>query len=725
MARARAERFQQESALAGYVSIARQRWSGGIGLAAAGGLGPLGRTRLAARFESVARMSWDHERGAWAELIASRAVAPIVGEIEPSEADDDIIFVLPYYPGRDRLWPMTELGDAFEDARGWISHPLDAGSDSLYHFALAGALVLTLPSGQPIRLREVQVRPVRPDGRLIVGSLWLDEATGALVRAAYRPSVAVDLWPFMEQNFDSGDRETFRRFGPFRGNVEEVVIEHGLYAGRFWLPRVRIAHAEGTAKGGRVTISIEQSFSYEDVRALPPGAVQAPQVARVPEPERRYDYWYDEQRNARSTAARPCREPADSLTGRLPNDSLPLLEGVRVQYADGIPMRVLYPCRRAALMASPELPPSIYSPSDELFTDQDLGRLRQEVGQALAISNQAEWQPQAATVRYGLDGGLLRYNRIEALSVGVRVDRELGKGYRWDALARLGAADLEPGVEFNLRRGSGHGERRLGVYRRLDAVNDWGNPFGLSASLGALFLGRDDGIYHRTLGAEVGGTSHRIAGGPAVAWRVFVEEQRSARVETDFSIASAIGDASFRPNVAATEGLFAGAAATVTFALGANPMGTQLSGTLKGEGAGGERDNGRGSVELRLARGLGRGVLGAVTGAAGGSLGELPAQRLWYLGGPLSIHAHHPGAASGNAFWMGRAEITKGLPIVRPIIFGDVGWAGDRSTFATSARRLWAAGFGVAALDGLLRFDVSRALDDSKRWTFDIFIEVR
>ncbi len=723
VALARAARYQQDSALAGYIAISKQRWSAGIGLAAAGGLGPLGRTRLAARFESIARMRWHHEGGATAELLASRAVAPIVGEVEPSVADDDLVFVLPYYPGRDRLWPMTEVAGAFEAVGGWITHPLDIDADSLYDFALGGELAITLPGGAIVRLRELRVRPVRPSDRLIVGSLWVDEANGALVRAAYRPSVVVDLWPWIKQHIDDQDEDAVQKLGPFRGNVEEVVIEHGLFAERFWLPRVRIARAEGAAKGGRVTISIEQTFEYEAVDALRPGERQAAQPPLTPERERRNDAdWYRDRGDA-AESTRRCPSRVDP--SGTPPPSAPEYESRGVRYSDGVRVRVSFPCRAADLIGSPDLPASIYAPSEELFTEADLDRLRREVSASLAISNQAAWRPQPITWHYGLEGGLLRYNRIEALSAGLRAERLLGRGYVADATVRLGVADLEPNGELRLRRSSGHSEWRVAAYRRLDAANDWGNPLGLSGSLGSLILGHDNGFYFRSLGAELGGASHRIASPFFFSWRLFAEEQGTAEVSTDFSFARVLSGATFQPNIVATEGIFAGGGATMTFAFGGDPTGTQLSGTLRGEGARGERGYGRASVDLRLARGLGGWGLGAVTTAAGGSVGALPPQRAWYLGGPQTVHAFAPGTARGDAFWMARAEYTKGLPLIRPIIFGDVGWAGDRRQWRSAQERLLAAGVGASVFDGLLRVDLSRTMDGSKRWSFDIFLEMR
>jgi hypothetical protein len=729
--RARRARYQQDSALSDYRVIARQRWTGGIGLAAMAGVGGVGRPRLAARFESIARIYWHHELGAYADLIAGRGAAPIVGEIEATPADDEIVLVIPFAPGQEQLWPMSELREALPGRAEWIAHPLAAGSDSLYRFSLGGPLDITLPSGRRIRLRELHVRPRRPDPQLIVGSLWLDISSGALVRAAYRPSVALDLWPLMEPNFDGDERETIEKLGPFRGNVEEIVIEHGLYAERFWLPRTRIAHAEGTAKGARVTISIEQTFDYEHVQALAPGVAQAPQSRSQLDPDRprRWDdtyYRYEDARGGWDTRRGPCRSGDDAINSATPLDSLASMHTeLASRGVNGQRLRVRMPCNRSSLVTSPQLPASIYDPSDALFTDTDLNRLRTEVAGALAMEDQADFEPQRATWRYGLAEGLLRFNRIEGLSAGARVESQLGRGYSIEAMARLGHADLEPNGELMLRRSNGRGAWRAGVFRRLDVANDWGNPLALPASLGALLLGRDDGIFHRAIGAEIGSMHRRISGGPTFSWRVFGERHHIAVPENTFSFARVMSGSDFAANIPALEGDFVGGAAVMAFATGVDPRGTQFSGSLRGEVADGPVDYGRGLVELRLGRGLGERTVAAISAAAGGSRGVLPPQRGFYLGGPQTIHAHEMGSVSGDAFWFARAELTRGTPIIRPTLFADAGWAGDRSQFRNSRAEVAAVGIGAAALDGLVRMDVSRSVRGGQRWGFDLFIDLR
>src|SRR4029079_5303164 len=110
-----------------------------------------------------------------------------------------------------------------------------------------------------------------------------------------------------------------------------------------------------------------------------------------------------------------------------------------VHIAEGIRFRVLMPCTDAQLLAT--LPGSIYAPGEDLFPNTDFEALRRDAESALAIDKQAAWNPQRPKLHYGLDAGMLRYNRVEGLSPGIGVDRELGQGYNAGSLARIGFAD--------------------------------------------------------------------------------------------------------------------------------------------------------------------------------------------------------------------------------------------------------------------------------------------
>src|SRR5690606_39716413 len=76
------------------------------------------------------------------------------------------------------------------------------------------------------------------------------------------------------------------------------------------------------------------------------------------------------------------------------------------------------------------------------------------------------WQLEPPRVYWGPDRGLLRYNRIEGLSVGARAEMGFGR-LTADATARIGLADLVPNFDLGANRAASHARYRLGAYRRL------------------------------------------------------------------------------------------------------------------------------------------------------------------------------------------------------------------------------------------------------------------
>jgi hypothetical protein len=716
--------------LASYETTVRQRMSAGLGisagLATAGGL-PLavvGPPRLAARFESVARVGWSATSGAWAELIAARSVVPMLENEPPQAETGEVALVLPFYPGRDWLWPTSELYRAMPSVRDWIVHPLSAGADSVYEFSVGDSLDIRLPDQHVIHVRELRVRPRRPSSRLIVGSLWIDAASGNLVRTVYRPSTQIDLWPIMQPNFDNDDRAKAKKFGPFTGTIREIIVDNGLYEGRFWLPRTRIVSAEGTATGARMTLSIEQTFQYGSVTTRPAGTPYVafvdtarevdPRDGRVREPT-----WYGvDQRGTR------CRAHGDS-TAWWKTDSLTRDKTLTTMTADGVRFQVLVPCNAHDLVTSPELPPSIYGSDEALFPQVDLEALYRDADRALGMDRQATWSPQPFVLHYGLDRGMVRYNRIEGLSAGAVVERDLGRGYVEGGLFRLGTAAATPVGELYLRRSNVATDVQGAVYRRLAVTNDWGNPLGPGASANALLFGRDDGFYYRTVGAELTGTRRSTNDALVFRWRAFGEQQATATMGTQGSLAHAINGTDFAPNPEAVVGNYYGAAGTLAYAHGDNPTGLRVSGDTRIESGTGKTSYGRAMTELTLSQGLGTNALFSITGATGSSLGTLPTQRWWFLGSPYTVHGQSAGASIGDSFWLGRAEFSNGFPLVRPVVFADLGWAGPRDDFTRGNHKISGAGAGAAIFDGLIRLDVSRGIRPTHSWRADLYLEIR
>ena len=115
----------------------------------------------------------------------------------------------------------------------------------------------------------------------------------------------------------------------------------------------------------------------------------------------------------------------------------------------------------------------------------------------------------------------------------------------------------------------------------------------------------------------------------------------------------------------------------------------------------------------------------SVTLGGGTTFGDVPVQRLWYLGGTHTVRGQRAGAAAGNAYWLARGELGLGIPAARPVLFADWGWAGDRDAFRDVGRPLSGVGVGGSFVDGMIRFDVARGLYPEKRWAVNLYVEAR
>ncbi len=714
--RARAARMQQDSALVSYDATTYQRISAGLGI------GSFGRDRLMFRHEDATRVRWQRGVGAWVELKGARTAIPIA----PAEAEDsanagmneDDMGTIPYYPGYESLWIGGGVAKAQVDERQ-IVHPLAGGAEAYYTYASGDSMSFRLPDGKVVRLRELKVRPRHPKWNVVVGSLWFDVSSGQLVRAAFRMSIPMDIWAVVDEEAKANDNEddvpgwVKAMMSPMRAQVTAVAIEYGLYNGRFWLPRLQSAQGDAQVSFMHVPFKMEQSYQYASVNgrdSLPQIALQRPAV-----PDSLPEAVKDSLRKQRRAEERAER---DSIRkGLKPQpvsqcDTAKFMTRTRLEH-DGL-LRVAYqvPCDQSHLATSPLLPKSIYDPGEELAGAAERDAL---ISQALSLSAQAHFSPMPPTLHYGLD--MLRFNRIEGLSLGARVDEQFGAGYAGSLTARLGVADLEPNAELNVNRSNGATTIGLTGYNRLNAVGDWGDPLSFGSSLSALLFGRDEGFYYRSSGVELTGTNTR---GLDYDWRLFAEQERSAAVKNHWSLG-----APFIPNITARRGNYAGGALRVRGSHGEDPQGFRVLSDLRLEAATGDSSYGRGSLELSFADAAGP-LAGTITLSGGSSVGSVPAQRLWYLGGAHTIRGQQPDTLQrGNAYWFTRAELGLNHEGVQPSLFGDLGWTGDRTRLREVGRPMSGVGVGLGVLDGLIRFDLARGLYPRKQWRADLYLTAR
>ena len=769
--RAREARVRQDSALTAYKATATQRISVGLGAKR------LGLEKLLFRGDNVAEISWRRDVGVRVRPIGSRMTVPMGGN---ANGDFSGAISIPYFPGRESLWfPSSNFGVVKSDIdEREVIHPLANGAEAYYKYATGDSVDIRLDGGRVIKLRELRITARRPDWRVFVGSFWFDRDGGQLVRAAYRLAVDLEIWDVAsEQN--EADKQVNREadrlrdsiarlrmprdvyvkdsimrapqvtaranntgndedapawvkatFRPAKAKLDAISVEYGLYQGKFWLPRANSATASMQLGFIRTPFSIDEKFTYEDVN----GDFSLAAIPAV--------RWSGA---ARDTTARDTTVVTGSgevsinigggavqaTTGNGVVDTLKLSATERLRRRlcardstytrvesryDGA-LRIAYdmPCDVAKLANSPALPPAAVS--DEALFDL---KARDQLLSALDMSLQPGWMPQRPTVRVGSD--LLRFNRVEGVSAGVHVSQVLGAGYTLNAVGRIGHADLHANGELSLVRSNGARSVTATVYHRLAATNpEWGGGLSLGPSLPAFIYGRDEGFYYRTTGAELSERRERRRG--ALEYKLFIERQWTAGdtdVVNTFSLARLIADRRFRRNIESEDLSVTGVSGMYSRLLLDRPQGLRVTTVLNGEAGTGTFQYARASVEGTITRPVSR-FSTALTGAIGSSVGDVPRQRGWFVGGVRTVRGQIAGTQDGDAFWLARGEVGTKQGVFRPVGFFDVGWAGSRNAFG-KVQPQRGAGVGFGVLDGLIRVDFSRGLYPLKRWRTDFYV---
>ena len=769
--RAREARVRQDSALTAYKATATQRISVGLGAKR------LGLEKLLFRGDNVAEISWRRDVGVRVRPIGSRMTVPMGGN---ANGDFSGAISIPYFPGRESLWfPSSNFGVVKSDIdEREVIHPLANGAEAYYKYATGDSVDITLDGGRVIKLRELRITARRPDWRVFVGSFWFDRDGGQLVRAAYRLAVDLEIWDVAsEQN--EADKQVNREadrlrdsiarlrmprdvyvkdsimrapqvtaranntgndddapawvkatFRPAKAKLDAISVEYGLYQGKFWLPRANSATASMQLGFIRTPFSIDEKFTYEDVN----GDFSLAAIPAV--------RWSGA---ARDTTARDTTVVVGSgevsinigggavqaTTGNGVVDTLKLSATERLRRRlcardstytrvesryDGA-LRIAYdmPCDVAKLANSPALPPAAVS--DEALFDL---KARDQLLSALDMSLQPGWMPQRPTVRVGSD--LLRFNRVEGVSAGVHVSQVLGAGYTLNAVGRIGHADLHANGELSLVRSNGARSVTATVYHRLAATNpEWGGGLSLGPSLPAFIYGRDEGFYYRTTGAELSERRERRRG--ALEYTLFLERQWTAGdtdVVNTYSLARLIADRRFRRNIESEDLSVTGVSGMYSRLLLDRPQGLRVTTVLNGEAGTGTFQYARASVEGTITRPVSR-FSTALTGAIGSSVGDVPRQRGWFVGGVRTVRGQIAGTQDGDAFWLARGEVGTKQGVFRPVGFFDVGWAGSRNAFG-KVQPQRGAGVGIGVLDGLIRVDFSRGLYPLKRWRTDFYV---
>jgi hypothetical protein len=682
--RAREARARDIEGMSSYEGILREHIY--VGLSAA----RFRRERGLFEQERVARLRWSADGDRAIQWLGARQAIPIVGadtrrdEIlaegrmrgAGAEVQADLRRELP----EDLLGETDLPGFAFDPAGDrlafgddWALHPLADSAEAHYRFASGDTLRLALPDGRTIVLQEVRVEPRRADFHLVAGSLWFDAESASLVRASYKPARPFNL--LLDEPDDAEDVPGFLQ--PVEAELSYITVEYSLQEFRYWLPR-RFA-LEGEARLGRViTIPLTVEWVLTDYR-VNEDATDIPVTGPLPPGWSRQE---------------------QKLTNK---------ETGEVTY-----VTVIVP-ETTELLTAPELSQDFGQREPTAFTDDEVNQLKGELDQLLPTHQR--FRPRWA---WGLQDGLLRYNRVEGLSAGASTRFPLSTDATLTLMGRVGTGDREPNGVVTLDRGSDAGRVTLAGYHELRGTGDWSNPLSFTSSLGAILFGSGTSQFYRATGASFGyaGVGRRTR----LEATAFYEDHAAVEVNSTFSVLGQIRDDTVATVLAADAVRVQGVRGRLGWFSGVDPRNLVLTGELLGEAALGDVTYQRAAATLSASHPLPAGLAGALEVGAGALWGDPTLQRLFVLGGSRTLRGFQDEAARGASFWRARAEVASGFPGARLTLFSDAGWAGPREDWSLNDP-LVSVGVGASLMDGIIRFDLARGVHRGRGWKVHVYLD--
>jgi hypothetical protein len=666
------------------------------------------KDRTLYRMESAHRVFWNRDGDMLVQVLALREQSP-AGEGEY----DSGLFDQAFDPMDDRLlFGFARRGDDLGDPGVddfWFEHPLFLEYRDRYRFASGDTLTLSLPDGRRVRAVELRVVPTVADVHRMAGSLWIEPETGSLVRAIYRLSDTFDAMRDVASLRAEREAGSFRfvpgLFTPWTAHVSLIAVDYSLWDFGIWLPRS--LRAEGVFGAGIVKLPLTIDVGYEMEAVITKESAETGVTG-------------DDV--VESVHFRTRREAMAYLNQLVFGDRVPYVSDPEVARREGRRITFLVPEDTGYLRSSPDLPPPVWQDGQGFASRADLDAY----AESLARLPIPPLVGVPATFRWGFQHpDLVRYNRVEALSLGmraqVRPNTESGP-LSVTATARLGVADLHPNGVLELAEETL--DRRVSVraYHELAPIDERARHLEIGNSLLAATIGRDDGDYYRRSGVALDWRpptlerrTYRLS-----AW---AEHHREVRAETDFALFRIRSDSwHFRPNLAAERGWEFGGGIDLTPYWGSDPNLVQGGLDLTVQAAAGDFEYARSALVARLVVPLPARLRVALEAGAGTAWGAPSVQRLWTVGGPGTLRGYEPLARAGTSFWRGRAELARGESFGRLALFSDVGWAGERGSVRWDDA-LYSVGVGVSILDGLIRLDGAWGLRSPRDFRLDFYLD--
>ena len=646
--------------------------------------------------ERTARFRWSREEPTIVHVLGASWRDPSLG---PDGSE--------FFPGlRTERFAVDPLGDPFlfglavfepAVADATTLSPLEPGSERHYQFRSGDTISVRLSADRVLQAVAVTVIPRYPSIRLVSAIMWIDPESFGLARVAYRLAKPIDRemsWRLrrggswqLGMDFDTGATDSSdsgivadsalasnsaasrpglvdrlvngminSMIPRLELDISTVITDYGLWEMRHWLPRTvtwkgHIAATEGVTAAGDVPppipATIDWTVDVEDIRER-----SAETASGIPA--------------TAAEALRLWRQEGDSISGEL-------------EEAEPGETVTITPADRQALATSDLLPATLWEDDRGL----DNATLEQIASELAAIGTgeggdradaPSPWilDPPGTTLR------LLRYNPVEHVSAGTRLQRDFGWG-RAALTVRIGTARLDlPDIDLTLLHDRPTHRMFVSFYRALRDADPGEGDTGAPG----LYVTGDAADFHWSHGAAI-----RIL--PPAGERNWLSLRLFAEQDTD------IGTDNKRNRVGAGVAWkpWWGGLASGSFGGG---------GRASVRASAGDNPHVRAVVEGALVIPLASRISLGMQAAAARVWGEPALQDLWRIGGSGSWLRGHAEAVRASRIQMARLDLQRQIRFLRFSLFAD--WA------ATGGEDFYALGAGFVFMDGLLRLDAARGL---------------
>ncbi|MDP9349535.1 MAG: DUF5686 family protein, partial [Gemmatimonadota bacterium] len=172
---------------------------------------------------------------------------------------------------QENFGDRIRLGDG-DEVRD-VLHPAAPGAERFYQFRLADSLAIRLPgTTEPVRVYEVQVRPRDLGQPAFLGSVYVDQRRGDLVRMDFTFTPAAYVDPYLD--------------------YINVSLDNGLWKERFWLPNeqrmeIRRQLPELDFPAGGVIRGTMRVSNYRFNQDFPETLFLGPKLVAVPPAQRK------------------------------------------------------------------------------------------------------------------------------------------------------------------------------------------------------------------------------------------------------------------------------------------------------------------------------------------------------------------------------------------------------------------------------------------------------